>query len=63
MKVLAYDRLIKTKSIAAYLSFDNVEVGRQEALGVMTALACLEARNGQKTPRQSGVIRWFPYGQ
>jgi D-xylose transport system substrate-binding protein len=36
--VLAYDRLIKTQSIAAYLSFDNVEVGRQEALGVMTAL-------------------------
>jgi D-xylose transport system substrate-binding protein len=38
VKVIAYDRLIKTKSIAAYLSFDNVEVGRQEALGVMTAL-------------------------
>ncbi|MBN2117312.1 MAG: substrate-binding domain-containing protein [Anaerolineales bacterium] len=38
VKVLAYDRLIKTKNIAAYLSFDNVEVGRQEALGVMTAL-------------------------
>jgi D-xylose transport system substrate-binding protein len=38
VKVLAYDRLIKTQSIAAYLSFDNTEVGRQEALGVMTAL-------------------------
>jgi D-xylose transport system substrate-binding protein len=38
VKVVAYDRLIKTTSIAAYLSFDNVEVGRQEALGVMTAL-------------------------
>jgi D-xylose transport system substrate-binding protein len=38
VKIIAYDRLIKTKSIAAYLSFDNVEVGRQEALGVMTAL-------------------------
>ena len=36
--VLAYDRLIKTSKIAAYLSFNNVEVGRQEALGVMTAL-------------------------
>jgi len=36
--VLAYDRLIKTPKIAAYLSFNNVEVGRQEALGVMTAL-------------------------
>src|SRR5512141_1986962 len=38
VKVIAYDRLIKTKNIAAYLSFDNVEVGRQEALGVMKAL-------------------------
>ncbi len=38
VKVIAYDRLIKTSSIAAYLSFDNTEVGRQEALGVMTAL-------------------------
>jgi D-xylose transport system substrate-binding protein len=36
--VIAYDRLIKTSKIAAYLSFNNVEVGRQEALGVMTAL-------------------------
>lgn len=38
VKVLAYDRLIKTQNIAAYLSFDNVEVGRNQALGVMTAL-------------------------
>ncbi len=38
VKIIAYDRLIKTQSISAYLSFDNVEVGRQEALGVMTAL-------------------------
>jgi len=38
VKIIAYDRLIKTSKIAAYLSFDNVEVGRQEALGVMTAL-------------------------
>jgi D-xylose transport system substrate-binding protein len=36
--VLAYDRLIKTENIAAYISFNNVEVGRQQALGVMTAL-------------------------
>jgi len=36
--VLAYDRLIKTTKIAAYLSFNNVEVGRQQALGVMTAV-------------------------
>ena len=38
VKVIAYDRLIKTTSISAYISFDNVEVGKQEALGVMTAL-------------------------
>jgi D-xylose transport system substrate-binding protein len=38
VKIIAYDRLIKTSKIAAYLSFNNTEVGRQEALGVMTAL-------------------------
>ncbi len=38
VKVIAYDRLIKTSKISAYLSFDNVEVGRQQAMGVMTAL-------------------------
>jgi D-xylose transport system substrate-binding protein len=38
VKIIAYDRLIKTSKIAAYLSFNNVEVGRQEALGVMTGL-------------------------
>lgn len=36
--VLAYDRLIKTTKIAAYVSFNNVEVGRQQALGVMGAI-------------------------
>jgi D-xylose transport system substrate-binding protein len=38
VKVIAYDRLIKTSKISAYLSFDNVEVGRQQALGVMKAV-------------------------
>ena len=38
VKVIAYDRLIKTDKIAAYLSFDNVEVGRQQAAGVMKAV-------------------------
>jgi len=38
VKVIAYDRLIKSANIAAYISFNNTEVGRQEALGVMTAL-------------------------
>ena len=38
VKIIAYDRLIKSPDIAAYVSFNNVEVGRQQALGVMTAL-------------------------
>jgi len=38
VKVIAYDRLIKTDKISAYLSFDNVEVGRNEADGVVKAL-------------------------
>jgi D-xylose transport system substrate-binding protein len=32
---IAYDRLIPTDSLAAYITFDNVEVGRQQALGVL----------------------------
>jgi D-xylose transport system substrate-binding protein len=31
---IAYDRLIKTDKLACYISFDNVEVGRQQANGV-----------------------------
>jgi D-xylose transport system substrate-binding protein len=31
---LAYDRLIKSDKLAAYISFDNVEVGRAQARGV-----------------------------
>ena len=36
--VIAYDRLIKSTNIAAYVSFNNIEVGRQQALGVMGAI-------------------------
>lgn len=32
---IAYDRLIKSSKIAAYISFDNVEVGRQQAKGIL----------------------------
>lgn len=32
---IAYDRLIKSDKLAAYISFDNVEVGRQQAEGVL----------------------------
>jgi D-xylose transport system substrate-binding protein len=38
VKVISYDRLIKSPNISAYISFDNVEVGRQQAMGVMKAL-------------------------
>jgi D-xylose transport system substrate-binding protein len=38
VKVIAYDRLIKSPNISAYISFNNTEVGRQEALGVVNAL-------------------------
>jgi D-xylose transport system substrate-binding protein len=37
VKVIAYDRLIKTPKIDAYISFDNVEVGRAQARGVLAA--------------------------
>jgi D-xylose transport system substrate-binding protein len=39
VKVLAYDRLIKSADIAAYLSFDNLEVGRQQANGVLKVVS------------------------
>jgi D-xylose transport system substrate-binding protein len=35
VKVIAYDRLIKSANLAAYISFDNVEVGRSQARGVL----------------------------
>jgi len=38
VKVIAYDRLIKSPNIAAYLSFDNVDVGKNQGDGVMKAL-------------------------
>ena len=46
VKVIAYDRLIKTPKIAAYISFNNVEVGRQQALGVMKKRDVLGERIG-----------------
>ncbi len=38
VKVIAYDRLIKTTTIAAYVSFNNIAVGNQQAQGILTAL-------------------------
>lgn len=39
VKVIAYDRLIKSANIGAYVSFDNVAVGRAQAEGVLAAKA------------------------
>ncbi len=43
---IAYDRLINSSKLGAYITFDNVEVGRQEAKGVLNVVdkgnfACL----------------------
>ena len=38
VEVIAYDRLIKSPDIAAYISFNNVAVGYNQADGVMNAL-------------------------
>ena len=35
VRIIAYDRLIKSPKIAAYVSFDNVDVGRNQARGVL----------------------------
>jgi D-xylose transport system substrate-binding protein len=35
VKVIAYDRLIKSSKIACYVSFDNVDVGRNQAKAVL----------------------------
>lgn len=35
VKCIAYDRLIKSPNASVYISFDNVEVGRAEARGVL----------------------------
>lgn len=35
---IAYDRLIKSDKLAAYISFDNVEVGRTQARGIISKI-------------------------
>ena len=47
VKVIAYDRLIKDPGIAAYLSFNNEDVGKNQGEGVMNALmASYDASKG-----------------
>jgi D-xylose transport system substrate-binding protein len=38
VKVISYDRLVRSAQLAAYLSFSSIEVGRQQAAGVLTAV-------------------------
>src|SRR6202142_3549684 len=49
VKVISYDRLIKTDKISAYLTFDNVAVGKAEADGVVKALGLLDANGNPQT--------------
>ncbi len=63
VKVIAYDRLIKTSKIAAYLSFDNVEVGRQQALGVMTAIDADNWDVAANGPAQCRAAGWLTHRQ
>jgi D-xylose transport system substrate-binding protein len=60
VKVLAYDRLIKTAKIAAYLSFDNVEVGRQQGLGVMKALGVDDGKWTKENPAKVVMLGGSP---
>jgi D-xylose transport system substrate-binding protein len=39
VKVISYDRLIKSPNIAAYISFDNTDVGRNQAKGIIAVKA------------------------
>lgn len=50
VKVVAYDRLVKSAKIAVYLSFNNIEVGRQQAEGVLKALDIENWDTAQKGP-------------
>ncbi len=55
VKVIAYDRLIKSPKIAAYLSFNNVEVGRQQSLGVLKALGLTDPKSTGKWTKDNPV--------
>jgi len=55
VKVIAYDRLIKSTNIAAYLSFNNVGVGNAQAQGVLTALGIKSATDTGKWTKASPV--------
>lgn len=55
VKVIAYDRLIKSTSISAYISFNNIAVGNGQAEGVLTALGIKSATDTGKWTKDSPV--------
>ena len=64
VKVISYDRLIKSPKIAAYVSFDNVDVGRNQAKGVLAKVknratsSSWAAARPTTTPTCSARARW-----
>lgn len=59
VKVIAYDRLIKTTNIAAYVSFNNVDVGRNQAKGVLAVKSSgnFVLLGGSPTDNNAGLFR------
>jgi D-xylose transport system substrate-binding protein len=55
VKVIAYDRLIKSTKISAYISFNNVAVGNGQAQGVLTALGIKSATETGKWTKDNPV--------
>jgi D-xylose transport system substrate-binding protein len=54
VKVIAYDRLVMTPKLSAYLSFDNREAGRLQAQALMDAL---DLENRPAFQRQARLVR------
>ena len=63
VKVIAYDRLIKSPGIAAYLSFNNEEVGRQQSLGVLKAVDIDGGKWTKGKPAPAGEAGRQPHRQ
>jgi D-xylose transport system substrate-binding protein len=61
-KVIAFDRLIPARRLAAYVSFDNFEIGRQQSLGILEAMGQGGAKRivllaGSPTDRSAHIFR------
>ncbi len=58
--VVAYDRLIKTSKIGAYVSFNNVEVGNQQAAGILKALDIDGGKWTKQNPAKIALLAGSP---